>query len=168
MEERGNVATLASRASFDEIYRRYGGVVLHRCRMILGNDEALDATHDVFLRAIDRWDQFDPSRPLLPWLVQITTNLCIDRLRKRKRLAPLDEAADQIIDARSELDDRQLVRALLSRFDEKTQALVVYRYLDGMSQTAIAEMLGISEKTVARRLQRFKERADKWLARSVR
>jgi RNA polymerase sigma-70 factor, ECF subfamily len=178
MDDRGDVArtfepavsggsSLArAPAGFDEVYRRYGGIVLHRCRSLLGNsDEALDATHDIFLRIIDRWEQFDPSRPLLPWLIQVTTNHCIDRIRARKETTSLEAISDRAV-TQPELADRQLVRALLSRFDERTQKIVVHHYLDGFPQTAIAEMLGVSEKTVARKLQEFRSRADKWLARN--
>jgi RNA polymerase sigma-70 factor (ECF subfamily) len=55
--------------------------------------------------------------------------------------------------------DRHLARTVLSNFDEGTQAVAVGVLVDGMGHEELAGALGVSRKTVERRLARFLERA---------
>jgi RNA polymerase sigma-70 factor (ECF subfamily) len=59
--------------------------------------------------------------------------------------------------------DWDLARTVLARFDEDTQAVAVGVYVDGMNHDEVAEALGISRRTVSRRLERFVEGARKFL-----
>jgi RNA polymerase sigma-70 factor (ECF subfamily) len=55
---------------------------------------------------------------------------------------------------------------VLSRFDEKTQAIAVGVFVDGMEHEEVAHALGISRRTVSRKLDRFVANARKYLNRS--
>ena len=63
--------------------------------------------------------------------------------------------------------ERQLARAVLERFDTETRAIAIGVLVDGMEREEVAEALGISRRTVARKLDRFLANARKYLARSV-
>ena len=56
---------------------------------------------------------------------------------------------------------------MLSRFDPATQAIAVAVLVDGMEQEEAARALGISRRTVRRKLDRFLENARKFVARST-
>src|SRR5574342_628093 len=62
--------------------------------------------------------------------------------------------------------DRQLAQQVLSRFDGTTQAIAVGVFVDGMEREEVAEALGISRRTVTRKLERFLGNARKFRARS--
>ena len=62
--------------------------------------------------------------------------------------------------------DRQIAQQVLSRFDEKTQAIAVGVFVDGMEHEEVAQVLGISRRTVSRKLDRFVTNARKYLTRS--
>ena len=66
------------------LYEKYGPMVLRRCRSILGDEQdSLDAVHDVFvslLRVEKRLNDRFPSS----LLYTIATNVCLNRLRKKK------------------------------------------------------------------------------------
>src|SRR4249920_1918081 len=47
-------------------------------------DAAVDATHDTFARAFDRWHQYDANRPLRAWLHGIVSHAALDTLRRRR------------------------------------------------------------------------------------
>lgn len=150
-------ARAISREEFDGVYRRHSGLVYARARSILGVEaDARDAVHDVFVRMAERWHRFDPERPLQPWLMRMTTNHCIDRLRRRRPTDDLDDAPLPDERQLSRLEHRSVLRRLLGRLDSKTQAVVVAHYVDGLTQAEIAESLDCSEKTVARRLGKFR------------
>src|SRR4029078_11507614 len=69
----------------EALSRRYGPMVLRRCRRLLGDeDEALDACQDVFLRVFERRDRLDAQYPS-SLLYRIATNVCLNRLRDRRR-----------------------------------------------------------------------------------
>ena len=118
---------------------------------------------DVFIKILR--DGFPGEGPLAAWLSRITTNLCLNRLRDDRRRselreihAPKDEASA------ASADGKILVRALLREVDERTALAAVCVHVDGMTYAEAAEHLGVSKRTMANLLLRFKERADRLLA----
>src|SRR3954453_18264139 len=51
--------------------------------MLRDPDGAIDATHEAFARAWERWDQYDDRRPLRAWLHGIVVHEALDQLRRR-------------------------------------------------------------------------------------
>jgi len=104
----------------------------------------------------------------LPWIYRVATNHCLNFRRNAGRrgeeaLPEIEMAAPETPDA---VPQRQLVQRVLSRFDSKTQAVAVGVFVDGMEHEEIAQALGISRRTVARKLERFVGNARKYLLRS--
>ena len=62
------------------------------------------------------------------------------------------------------LERQALLQALLERFDVRKVQIVVHRYCDEMTQSEIADLLGISERAVRKALAVFLKRAGKELA----
>src|ERR671937_27453 len=77
-------AALRDRA-IDQAYRAHATEVYRVAYGVLRDaDDALDATHDAFARAWERWEQYDSQRPLRAWLHGIVVHLALDRLRRRR------------------------------------------------------------------------------------
>ena len=102
----------------EEHYRRFGPMVLRRCRTLLRNDaQAEDAMHDVFvavLRAEDRLRDEAPAGLLL----RVATNVCLNRLRtQRRRPEDADDALlSRIAGRRTDgVEARASARNLLAR-----------------------------------------------------
>jgi RNA polymerase sigma-70 factor, ECF subfamily len=160
------IATLLERAiagdsaAFEQIVRRHERRVLTLAWRLLGSmPDAQDAAQEVFIRAFKYLHRFDPSRPLEPWLVRMTVNVCRDLGGKRQKLrsmfaeSPVEEGMPDIQtgDPYSELAARQekdMVRAALAGLSEKERAAVVLRDLEGFSTAEVARVLGSSEATV--------------------
>ena len=69
----------------DILYRRYGPMVMRRCRQLLRDeDQALDATQDVFVRLLTRRDRLRDDAPC-SLLYRMATNLCLNRIRDDRR-----------------------------------------------------------------------------------
>src|SRR6185503_5848195 len=69
-----------------QVYRRHGRAMYSVARSILGDrDAAADAVQQAFLQAWRAAGTFDASRPMGPWLAQITRRVCIDGLRRDSR-----------------------------------------------------------------------------------
>src|SRR3954463_11810033 len=83
--------------AIDQAYRDHAPDVYRVAYGILRDaDEAVDATHDAFARAWERWEQYDSQRPLRAWLHGIVVHQALDRLRRqrvRRLAAPALKAA---------------------------------------------------------------------------
>ena len=81
--------------AFAELYQRVGGRLYGVClRMMQDRHEAEDVLQDVFTTVWRRADTFDPARAsAMTWLVTLTRNKAIDRLRQRRE-GQLDDPID--------------------------------------------------------------------------
>src|SRR5438067_1984399 len=67
--------------------QKYGPMVLRRCRQLLRDEqEALDGCQDVFVRVIEHRRHLDARYPS-SLLYRIATNVCLNRIRDRRRAA---------------------------------------------------------------------------------
>jgi len=155
------------------LYRELGPVVFRRClRLLHERAAAEDATQEVFVKLLLDMERLQERETVLPWIFRVATNHCLNlrrdaRKRGQDALAEdLDVVPDARLDGPDAYPDRQLAQAVLSRFDTETQAVAVGVLVDGMEHEEIASMLGISRRTVSRKLDRFVENARKFLARS--
>ena len=154
------VRPMVSPLDVPALYRRYGDLVLGCCRTLLRNEaDAQDALQEVFLKIHRYRDSFRGEASPSTWLFRITTTTCLNRIRTRKRRPedPVEELPQVPCD--SMLDDyatRDLVHRLLEGEDERTQACVVYHYVDGMTHDEIGEVLGISGAAVRKRIATFR------------
>src|SRR6187397_1890135 len=72
--------------AFEQIVLQYERRVMTlSSRLLNGVDEAQDATQEVFLRAFKYIHRLDVHRPVEPWLMRITVNVCRDFQRKTRR-----------------------------------------------------------------------------------
>ncbi len=71
----------------------------------------------------------------------------------------LARVAQDGLPAHSAGEAREVVLALLSRFDPKVQQVAVLYYLDELPQEEIARELGWSRRTVGKKLARLRKRA---------
>src|ERR1700681_1513516 len=73
-------------AAFEQIIFRYERRVFTLAMKLLGSrDDAQDAAQEVFLRAFKYLHRFDVRKPIEPWLIQVTVNVCRNIGRNRQR-----------------------------------------------------------------------------------
>jgi RNA polymerase sigma-70 factor (ECF subfamily) len=161
------------RSQVSRLYRELGPAVYRRCLRLLGDRAAAeDATQEVFVKLLRDMDRLQDRETVLPWIYRVAMNHCLN-LRRDARKRGQDALAgdlDVLPDTRGSgpdaYPDRQLAQAILSRFDAETQAVAVGVLVDGMEHEEVASVLGISRRTVSRKLDRFVENARKYLART--
>jgi RNA polymerase sigma-70 factor (ECF subfamily) len=151
-------------AAFETLVLRHEARVMNIAARLLGaRDEAADAAQEVFLRAFKYLHRLDIQKPVEPWLVRITVNVCRDALRMRQRrrdtfvvverAEPVDESADQHLDV-SRKQERLILQRALGTLPEKERLAIVLRDIEGLSTAEVASILRSSETTVRSQVSR--------------
>jgi RNA polymerase sigma-70 factor, ECF subfamily len=139
---------------------RYGPMVLRRCRQLLRDEnEALDACQDVFVRVLERRTRLDARYPS-SLLYRIATNVCLNRIRDRRRTpeTPDEERLYQIAAAGragAGSDARMLLDRLFGRHPASSRTIAVLHHIDGLTLAQVAEETGLSVSGVRKRLRRL-------------
>jgi RNA polymerase sigma factor (sigma-70 family) len=137
---------------------RYGPMVLRRCRRLLVNEEdARDACQDVFMRLVISRQRI-AGAAMSSLLYRIATNVCLNRLRDRRRRP---EDADEPLLARIACaaepgglsDARLLLDRLFARHPASSRTIAVLHYVDGLTLEETAALTGLSVSGVRRRLR---------------
>ncbi|MEZ5143310.1 MAG: sigma-70 family RNA polymerase sigma factor [Acidimicrobiales bacterium] len=143
-------------AAWRECYAVHAPMVLGYLKRLVPAADAEDALQQAFLDVWRSRDRYAAARPLEPWLLGIARRRAIDHLRKLGRRAddravdvpdevPSPEAfADQFADAVT-------VRGALAGLPDDQREALVLAYFGGLSQSQIAERLGVPLGTVKAR-----------------
>src|SRR5688572_19260863 len=104
-----------ARLDVEQLYRRYGDMVLGRCRLLLGNDaDAQECAQDVWFKLHRHQAAFRGDAAPSTWLYRVTTTTCLNWLRTRKRRR--EDLADELPPvAHDAVIDRVEVRDLVDR-----------------------------------------------------
>jgi RNA polymerase sigma-70 factor (ECF subfamily) len=140
-----------------QFVERFEQVVFSLCLRMLGHrHDAEDATQETLLRAVRNLHRWDPTRPLLPWLLAIAGNRCRTALDQRARrgktadLSPetLAEPDNAVPDLAEELG--HAIGQL--REDYRTTFQLFYQQHFNCAQ--ISDVMGVPEGTVKTWLHR--------------
>jgi RNA polymerase sigma-70 factor (ECF subfamily) len=151
-----------------ELYRRYGYLLQRRCRALLRDDvAAADALQDAFVKFIHASDDLRAADNTLAWMYRVVDRCCFDQLRRAKvrRAEPYDEHEGEALahPAVVDLEARDAALRILEHLPEQEYEVAVLAYVDGVHQTEIANMLGLSRPTIWKRLNAVRERAARLL-----
>jgi len=151
-----------------KLYARYGYVLFRRCMVYLGDpSRAQAAVREVFVRALRAAAAFRGDAEPRRWLCRIADQFCVDRLRRSRRnpepsLATESEEFAPAIEAAIANDDRGsllAVRRLAEGLDPDSFRLAVLYFVDELTHEELATELGLSQRTIAKRVQLLLQRA---------
>ena len=127
--------------------------------MLRNREDAVDIVHALFVDLIPRWGR-DVD---LPYLYRSVTNRCINAIRDRAtraRLLEREQAAAAPV-GRVRMDDVVVGVGLIGQLAERLDAghleVLVARFVDDLTQEEIATQLGLSRKTIGKRLDRIRD-----------
>ncbi|MGE0401915.1 MAG: RNA polymerase sigma factor [Kofleriaceae bacterium] len=129
-------------------------------------DAAEDVTANVFLRANEFLPNLDPTLDVRGWLYRVTKNAALSHMKsesrwRRRTFAFLQARPAEAADPESTMSQRQLADLAwqaISEFPARERAIAVLAFVDGQSQTEIAQTLDVSEATVSRSLAKIRSR----------
>jgi RNA polymerase sigma-70 factor (ECF subfamily) len=147
------------------LFSEYGYFLFRRCLAYLGDPAAAnDAVQEVFVRALSHAGQYRGDATPRTWLSRIADHLCVDLLRRRKRNPVRSELGevDPELEPCAQADDADALfwaRRLLGQLEPESQRLAVLYYVDELTQEELARELGVSRRTIGKRLQALFARA---------
>ena len=150
--------------SWEDVVREHSARVYRLAYRLTGNPhDAEDLTHDVFVRVFRSLDRYQPGT-FEGWLHRITTNLFLDRMRRKQRIrfdALAEDSAARLpsreLGPEQSYDERTLdddVQRALDALAPEFRAAVVLCDIEGLSYEEVAATLGIKLGTVRSRIHR--------------
>ncbi len=128
---------------------------IHRYLLLRTGDRAVaeDLTSDVFLKALEAYDRYDPAVSVSAWIYTIARNRLINHWREQGKtvdvdIADLPLAGDGFLEAVVAEEGRRLVHAALARLPEEQRRLIVMKHLEGYRHDEIAAIVGKSAGAV--------------------
>jgi RNA polymerase sigma-70 factor (ECF subfamily) len=154
------------RTAFAALVRRYQRPLYNAAYRVLGNlDDANDITQVVFVRVLERLDEYDPQGKFFSWIYRIAINESINVLRNRGRDRPIDEALDRPgpdgVGPEFQLQDGQRsnrVQKALASMKTDDRVVLTLRHFSECSYQDMAKIINIDEKTVKSRLFEARQR----------
>ena len=160
------LAASNARAAMEAVIQKYRDPLYFHARYIVkDHQEAYDVVQEVFIKAMREARLFDDEFKIKAWLFRVTSNLCFNQVRNRKRrgaildsmVKPEAFSADQM-DAVFAGEQREEMSSALEQLSDDHRDILVLRYYDDLSYAEIAEVLQVKLGTVMSRLSRARMR----------
>lgn len=142
-------------------------------RSVRDRGRAEELYQDVWMRVIERCDEFRGDAKFSTWLYTIARNRCVDHQRKMvfRRHASLDAMGERVPNPGPPTDRLAVRRTLQARIAEAVEGLpeeqrevFLMRQVQGLAFKEIAEVVGVSANTVKSRMRYALERLQHGLS----
>ncbi len=171
---------------FQSIHDTFRPKILRYLTQLIGEEEAEDLTQTVMVKVSEGLRNFRRDSTLSTWIYRIATNTALDKLRSpamrwaagQRHLAEiqserggclgerniaLEEKAPSVEATVIRKEMTECLREFMDRLPETYKTIMVLSELQGLKNSEIAEILGISLNTVKIRLHRARGRLRKEL-----
>jgi len=167
-----DLATLVERCrrgddlAWEALVRRFQariyGLAFHYLR---DSEEARDMAQEIFVQVYRKLDSFREDENLVPWMLRVGRNMCIDRLRRIKARPPasdlvLDEDAELAASGPSPEDTadvegrKRLLHRALDGMNDKHREVILLKEIEGLKVEEIADLLAEPVGTIKSRSNR--------------
>lgn len=168
--------------SLEVLIKRYLKTIYHYTyRQFQNEDDAEDATQEIFFKAWQNIRKFDRTKSFKPWIFRIAKNSIID-MKRKKSAVPFsrfenqqgvnsftDNLADtslNILELLKQTDIGQSLRCAVEKLLPMQQSVILLHNNDGLSFREIAENLNESLNTVKSRYRRAIDKLRKIISES--
>ncbi|GAH68704.1 unnamed protein product, partial [marine sediment metagenome] len=160
-------------SSFEKLLQKHKESIVNIIYQFIGErDEAEDLAVEVFLRVYRAAKKYEAKAKFTTWLYKITTNLCLNEIRKKAKLQTIslskpisageekeEELIEKIADAApspqqilEKKERNALIRKAIDSLPAKQRMATILQIYEGLSYKEISRILGCSVKSVERRL----------------
>ncbi|MCC5911761.1 MAG: sigma-70 family RNA polymerase sigma factor [Clostridiaceae bacterium] len=156
--------------SFEILITSYQKTAFNIAYRMLGNfEDANDITQEAFIKVYKSIDKFKGESSFTTWLYAIVNNICLDFLRKKKKIKiisidksqgnenyqreiPDETNTPEVLFEKKEV--RRTVQDAINQLKDEHRTIIILRDIQGFSYEEIAEILDISTGTVKSRISR--------------
>lgn len=153
------------RGAFDALVRRYDREVLRLTMKVTRSaDEAADLYQEAFLKAYRSLGHFRLESSFYTWIYRVTTNVCLDHLRRQKRrneiqpltapdepeyfqAVPDDKASNDPERATHSREINRRIHTAMESLSPRERIVFELRHYDGLKLRKIGKMVGTTEET---------------------
>ncbi len=138
-----------------ELVDKYSSLIFRISYCILSNaEDAKDVVQDTFLKYITKAPEFNDEEHRKAWLIKVSTNISKNMLmfHLRRETQSLDDI-ENIGICEDDFETFELIMNLPTKF----KIVMTLYYVEGYRSKEIAEIIGISEEAVRKRLQKGRE-----------
>ena len=149
-----------ARPDYDDLIKEH----LPRIKAVVRNysqgDDQQDLLQEVLFQLWKGLDNFKAESQVQTWVYRVALNTCISHLRRASVRVALQTGMDLTLDQEVSEENWQssagLLEAFLQELDELNRGILLM-YLDNLSQSEMAEILGLSVSAVGVRISRMKQ-----------
>lgn len=159
MKEGNKHMVMHNKDYFEMIYEKYNTMVYRICFMYMKNEhEAYDATHETFLKMLQKNKCFENEEHEKAWLIVTASNCCKDTLKSfwRKNKMDLDNVPEGLSEQKEFSRDDTILKAVLN-LPNRYKTLIYLHYYEEYSVNEIASLLHKNPSTMRSRLSKAKE-----------
>lgn len=157
--------------AFEPLVERYKKLVFNTAyRMMRSREEAEDITQEAFIRIYNSLARYNPEYKFSTWALKITTNLCLDNLRKRKgETLPIDEQfnlCDEGLTPEEQYlrkENQNKVLKAINNLPDKYKEFIILFHQRNLSYQEIMDITGESLTIVKNRLYRARQMLKDYL-----
>ncbi|WP_409291016.1 RNA polymerase sigma factor SigW [Peribacillus sp. SCS-37] len=174
VKEKINQVLNGDQNAYSTIVEEYKDKVFYLCYRMVGNrHEAEDLAQEAFVKAYIHLKSFNMNLKFSTWIYRIATNLCIDRIRKKKPDYYLDaeiagtDGLDMYSQLASDADSpekeaesmemQEAVQKEILKLPEKYRSVIILKYMEDLSLKEISDALDLPVGTVKTRIHRGRE-----------
>ncbi|MBX3688320.1 RNA polymerase sigma factor [Dokdonella sp.] len=151
--------------AFETLYRRHrGGLYRFLLRSLRHRADADELFQETWSRVISARERYRPEAKFSTWLLQIAHNLVIDRFRRQRPQASVEETetimrnldapeAEQPERMLSEFEQRRRLQLVLEEMPDEQRTTFLLRVENGMGLEEIGEITHVGRETVKSRLR---------------
>lgn len=144
-----------SESEIKNLVETYTSLIFRVSYCILGNrDDAEDAVQDAFLKYLTKAPEFESEEHRKAWLIRVATNISKNMMlfRIRKETVNIEDVKNIGI-CENDYETFELIMSLPSKY----KVVMTLYYIEGYKSKEIAEIIGLKEETVRKRLQKGRE-----------
>jgi len=155
--------------AFEQLVHRHRDKIYARAMIMMRNeDEAMDFSQEAWVKGWQRLHQFQGDSSFATWMTRIVINVCLDELRKKKRMRAesieeMDEESGgverqmpvQLTNPTEGLEStevRKRIDEALGKLSEAHRTVIMLHEFEGLEYKDVAKRVGISIGTVMSRL----------------
>ena len=147
-----------NRDAFRNVVQTYQRLVFSLAlKMLADEDEAKDVVQETFIRVWQKIGDYDVRRPFATWLYTIASRLCIDRIKRGRRLVPMPDDESVLHRFAAETDNQRtlenrewvsIVRLMVADLSPKQRLVFTLCQLEGLSSDEVEQITGLSARQV--------------------